>query len=352
MGDGSEKTEKPTPKKKADMRKEGNVFKSQDVITVGMLFGVFGMMKVLLPGILKNIKQFLVLCVSGALETGTPDVKKVLHMFTVMFLKSALPLLLVTVVLAVITTGAQTRFLVTFKNTRFKLSKLSVLKGLKRMFALKNLVEMGKNLLKITLLGFIVKDSVAEEIGKVSKMLDMGLEASMTVMFSMIFGVVMRIGMAFLVIAFVDFLYQRWKYQKDLMMTKQEVKDEYKQIEGNPEIKGRIRNLQRKFAMSRMMQQVPEADLVIKNPTHFAVALKYDEEKGNAPVVVAKGCDALALRIIKKAEESGVFVMENRPLARALYADCAIQSEISPEFYSAVAEILVYLYRVKKKKDK
>ena len=350
MGSSSEKTEKPTPKKKSDMRKEGNVFKSQDVVTVGMLFGVFGTLKILLPGIIKNLKQFLVLCLTCATEQSGEDVKRILYLFTVTFFKSALPLLLVTVILAVVTTGAQTKFNVTFKSVKFKLSKMSFFKGLKRMFSLKNIVEMLKNLIKITLLGVIVKDSVTSEIGKSSKMLDMGVGASMKVMFSMIYGVVMRIGMAFLIIAFVDFLYQRWKYQKEIMMTKQEIKDEYKQIEGNPEIKGRIRNLQRKFAMSRMMQQVPEADVVIKNPTHFAVALKYDENIGGAPIVVANGRDALALRIIRKAEENGVFVLENRPLARALYANCEIQSEISPEFYSAVAEILIYLYHMDEKK--
>ena len=134
-------------------------------------------------------------------------------------------------------------------------------------------------------------------------------------------------------------------------MTKQEVKDEYKMTEGNPEIKGRIRKIQRQMAFSRMMQSVPEADVVIRNPTHFAVALKYDPNKHGAPLVLAKGQDYQALRIVKLAEEHGVFILENRPLARALYASCEVEREIPAEFYGAVAEVLVYIYRVSHREE-
>ena len=177
-------------------------------------------------------------------------------------------------------------------------------------------------------------------------MLDMPIFNSTTEMLHMVFVLVQNVCIAFAVVAFFDFLYQRWDYENNLKMTKQEVKDEFKQTEGNPEIKGRIRRIQRQMAMSRMMQSVPEADVVVKNPTHFAVALKYDPEKHGAPVVLAMGKDYLALRIIEVAEEHGVFVMENRPLARALYASCKVEREIPAEFYGAVAELLVYIYRL------
>ena len=157
----------------------------------------------------------------------------------------------------------------------------------------------------------------------------------------MAFQLVLKTCMAFTVIAFFDYLYQRWDYEKELKMTKQEVKDEYKQTEGNPEIKGRIRRIQRQMALSRMMQKVPEADVIVRNPTHFAVALKYDPDRHGAPVVLAKGQDELALRIVKAGEENGVFIIENKPLARALYASCRLDQEIPAEFYGAVAEILI-----------
>ncbi len=136
-----------------------------------------------------------------------------------------------------------------------------------------------------------------------------------------------------------------------MKMTKQEVKDEYKNTEGNPEIKGRIRSVQRQMALSRMMQKVPQADVIVRNPTHFAVALRYDPERDNAPIVLAKGQDSLALRIVKVGEEHGVFVIENRPLARALYASCELDREIPAEFYGAVAEILVYIYKASNRQD-
>ena len=170
-------------------------------------------------------------------------------------------------------------------------------------------------------------------------------------MMNMVFNLVIKICMAFTVVAFFDFLYQRWEYERDLKMTKQEVKDEYKQTEGNPEIKGRIRRIQRQMALSRMIQKIPQADVIVRNPTHFAVALKYDPDKSGAPIVLAKGQDELALRIIKAGEENGIAVIENRPLARALYASCELDREIPAELYGAVAEILVFIYKASHRED-
>ena len=159
-----------------------------------------------------------------------------------------------------------------------------------------------------------------------------------------------RIAVAYAVLASADFLYQWWDYERQLRMSKQEIKEEFKQTEGDPQVKGKIKELQRKMAQSRMMQNVPQADVVIRNPTHFAVALRYKPEKDSAPVVVAKGQDSLALRIVKAAEEAKVAVVENVPLARALYASSEVGREIPPELYNAVAEVLVYLYRLNDKK--
>ena len=152
--------------------------------------------------------------------------------------------------------------------------------------------------------------------------------------------------MAYIVLAGADIFYQWWDYERQLRMSKQEIKEEFKQTEGDPKIKGKIKETQRRMAQSRMMQQVPKADVVIRNPTHFAVALRYHPDKDEAPVVLAKGQDELAARIVQKAEESHVAVVENVPLARALYATTELNQEIPPELYNAVAEVLVYLYRM------
>ena len=157
---------------------------------------------------------------------------------------------------------------------------------------------------------------------------------------------VIRIAIAFIAVAALDFMYQWWDYERRLKMSKQEIKEEYKQTEGDPQVKGKIKQIQRQRAQQRMMQQVPGADVVIRNPTHFAVALRYKPDRDNAPIVLAKGQDELALRIVKVAEEHKVAVIENVPLARGLYADTELNQEIPPEFYGAVAEVLVYIFRL------
>ena len=158
-------------------------------------------------------------------------------------------------------------------------------------------------------------------------------------------------AVAFTVLAFADYLYQWWDYERQLKMSKQEIKEEYKQLEGDPQVKGKIKEIQRRRAQQRMMQQVPGADVVIRNPTHFAVALRYKPERDDAPVVVAKGVDELAQRIAKVAEENGVAVVENVPLARALYAHADLDRQIPQEFYGPVAEVLVYVLKLDQQKD-
>ena len=205
---------------------------------------------------------------------------------------------------------------------------------------MKNIVELVKNSIKITLLLVLLYNILKQDLQPMASMIDMNPAASAAYMMKMTFDLLIRVCIAFTVIAFGDYLYQRWEYEKELRMTKQEVKDEYKQTEGNPEIKNRIKSLQRQMASSRMMQKVPQADVIIRNPTHVAIALKYDPDHDNAPVVLAKGLDELALRIVKVGEENNVYTIENKPLARILYHNVDIGMEIPPELYQAVAEIL------------
>lgn len=263
--------------------------------------------------------------------------------------KTVLPFALICMVVGVIMHGIQTRFLFTAKNFYPKLNRISPLQGIKKIFALKNVIELVKNLLKVIVLIVIIYSLLKQDAVNVIRTMDMSISASAAYTFDMIISMILRVSMVFAVIAFLDYLFQRWDYERKIKMSKQEVKEEFKQTEGNPEIKGRIRDIQKQRARSRMMQAVPAADVIIRNPTHFAVALSYDTDKNSAPVVVAKGMDELALRIVKVGEENDVAVIEDRPLARSLYAETELNREIPSEYYGAVAEILVYVYKLNKK---
>ena len=350
--DGQEKTEQPTSKRRREARERGSVLQSKEIATVVMLLGVFFMMRLLMPFIYRNVRAYLRFVLDGIGEEPASILSYSLFASTVItFLKCSLPLLLSSMVLGILAYGIQTRFNITFKALKPKFSKLNPLNGIKKMFSLKSVLELIKNLIKIALLGVLLYNLIKDDIVQVARMIDMPPLNAYVQLLQMAFQLVLKTCMAFTVIAFFDYLYQRWDAEKELKMTKQEVKDEYKQTEGNPEIKGRIRRIQRQMALSRMMQKVPEADVIVRNPTHFAVALKYDPDRHGAPVVLAKGQDELALRIVKAGEENGVFIIENKPLARALYASCRLDQEIPAEFYGAVAEILIYIYRASHRED-
>lgn len=349
---GQEKTEQPTGKRRRDARKKGNVFQSNDICTVVMLLGIFWMVRLMMPHIYTTIRGYMVWIIGGIGGDMEQFLSAQLTTVTILsLLKCALPLLLAAMLFGIISHGTQTRFNVSFSVVSPKFSKLNPFTGIKKLFSLKKVVELIKNLIKTTLLLALLYNLLKEDIVPISRTIDMNPLNSAAYMLEMAFNLVTKVCMAFSVVAFFDYLYQRWEYERDLKMTKQEVKDEFKQTEGNPEIKGRIRSIQRQMAMSRMMQKVPQADVIVRNPTHFAVALKYDPDKYGAPIVLAKGQDQLALRIIKTGEENGVFIVENRPLARALYAASELDREIPAEFYGAVAEILVYIYKAGNRED-
>ena len=351
-GDSGEKTEKATPKKRRDQRKEGNVFQSKDVVTVVSLFGSFYILKLLFPKIYETVRAFMIDFIGFAgtvTDASQEQINEIGLMVVVAFVKTILPLLLITSVLAIVATGAQTKFLVSGKSIRPQFKRLNPIEGIKKLFSLQNMVELIKSILKIIILIAVIYNIVIDDMVQVVRTMDMDIIVSGTYMLEMVMTLVLRICIAFLAIAALDFMYQWWEYERKLKMSKQEVKEEYKQTEGNPEIKSRIRNIQNQRARQRMMQAVPGADVVVRNPTHFAVALKYDADRWGAPVVLAKGQDELALRIVRVAEESGVAVIENPPLARGIYASTDLAQEIPQEYYGAVAEVLVYVYKMNKK---
>ena len=256
------------------------------------------------------------------------------------------PFLGVTALLAVAATFAQTRLLVSAESLKPKFNRISPLQGFKRLFSLRSVVEALKGILKITILLYLIYRYFQTVALGFSNFLDMDIGQACSILFEDIVTLIMQVAIAFTALAGADYFYQWWDYERQLKMSKQEIKEEYKQTEGDPQVKGKIKEIQRRRAQQRMMQQVPGADVVIRNPTHVAVALRYKPDQDDAPVVVAKGLDELALRIVSVAEENGVAVVENVPLARSLYADAALDCMIPMEFYGPVAEVLVYVLKL------
>lgn len=347
-----EKTEQATPKKRRDERKKGNIFLSKDVVVVASLLGTFFSLKLLFPGMYEAISTFLVKYMNYAstkTEVTAEFVSDMTIEMIVTFVRVCVPLLMIAVLLAIVATAAQTKLLFSTDALKPKFSRLSPLQGFKRLFSSKSLVEVLKGIIKISILIWIMYDFFIGQLINFERTLKLDLISSTAFVLDCVMKLVMKVSIAFVAISAFDYFYQWWDYEKQLKMSKQEVKEEYKQTEGNPQIKGKIKELQRRMAMSRMMQSVPTADVVLRNPSHFAVALKYDGEKDAAPIVVAKGQDEVAFRIIKIAEENGVQVVENKPVARALYAMTKVSGMIPEEFYGTVAEILVYVYKLEGK---
>ncbi len=347
-----EKTEKATPKKRRDQRKEGNVASSKDVIAVASLIGCFYCLQMMFPMIYKTLRESMVFMVSSVadIEELSLGNLQLLGMKSVVALsKCIFPLGVISLTIGVVATGIQTRFNFTTKPMKFKLSKLNPLKGIKNMFSAKQVVELLKAVIKIIILAVILYGILKDEIVVIAQMMDIDPLSSSAYVLREIISMVLKIGMVFAAIAGFDYFYQRWSYEKNLKMSKEEVKEEYKQTEGDPKIKGKIRSLQQSMARSRMMQAVPDADVIIRNPTHYAVALRYDIDRDNAPVVIAKGQDLIALKIVEIGEQNKVMVIENKPLARGIYASTPLGGQIPAEYYGVVAEILVEVFRMNKK---
>lgn len=347
MAEGS-KTEKATPKKRRDERKKGNVFLSQDAVAVTTLLGSCAALWLMAGNIIREMSAFMTACLAAcgvSLPVGD-QVAELEHQGILLLVRTVLPLLLVTAICAVVATFAQTRLLVSGELLRPKFSRINPLQGIKRLFSLKSIIETLKNLIKIVILLTIVYMSIREMFLESSNYLYTDLSAAVAHLVEVAGAMVLRIALAFVAVAALDFFYQWWDYEKNMMMTKQEVKEEYKQMEGDPQVKGKIKEIQRRRAQQRMMQQVPGADVVIRNPTHFAVALRYRPEEDDAPIVMAKGQDNVAARIVQIAEQHNIACIENVPLARALYAQAEVNQFIPPSLYEAVAEVLVYIFKL------
>lgn len=349
------KTEKATPKKKKDERKKGNAFQSRDVVSVVILIIGFFMISKLGGFIIKQIKGLYLSNLdkmSSLHELSIATCVQILKETTMVFFISTVPIIVILALTGIIMSGAQTGFLVSGELLRFKYSRISMLQGFKRMFSLRSLVELVKSLIKVAVILWVIYTSVQDLMVVTPDMLNTSLDNTLAFMMDRIMSIVYKICLIFVAVAVLDFGYQKYDYETKLKMTKQEVKDEYKQTEGDPFIKGKIKEKQRKMSMNRMIQQVPKADVIIRNPTHFAIALKYDIENDQAPIVLAKGQDYQAKRIIDTAMKHNILITENKPLARSLYEMVEVNDYIPAEFYQAVAELMAWVYSNREKGKK
>ncbi len=347
-----ERTEKATPKRRRDERKKGNVLQSKDIVTVFTLIGGFYALKLTFMSSYSALKGCMLKYFSymqNKAELSQDLIREMAFDSVLVAARIIAPLMACIVFLSIAATVFQTKPLFVLDSLKPKFNRLSPLQGFKKIFSVRSIVEVLKGIIKISILFYLLYDFIGKQIIELPKLFTLEIPAACGYMFQTVFNMALRIGMAFAVISVFDFFYQWWDYERQLKMSKQEIKEEYKQLEGDPQVKGKIKELQRKMAMSRMMQQVPDADVVIRNPTHFAVALHYDPEKHVAPILLAKGQDEMALRIVRVAEENEIFIVENKPLARAIYATTDLNQQLPPEFYGAVAEILVHVYRLNHK---
>lgn len=348
-GEGGEKTEPATPKKLDKAREEGQAPKSQDLNTAILLLVLFGCLKVF-GGFMMNRLYDMFQFYYGNINDYATDVftvKRADGLLQFGFKEitiTLLPILALAMIGAFVVNVVQVKWKVTLKPLQPKPNKINPISGFKRMFSKDKIFELIKAVVKVGILFYVVYQALKDEWGMIVNIYQLDIWSAVSLIVSTVLNIAFQITAVFFVIAFADWMYQKRKFNNDMKMTKQEVKDEYKNTEGNPQIKGQIRRKMQEASRRRMMQELPEADVVITNPTHLAVALKYDKEVAEAPIVVAKGADYLAGRIREVAKENKIEIVENKPLARMLYHNVELGEQIPPELYQMVAEILAYVY--------
>lgn len=352
-GPGGEKTEEPTAKRKSDARKEGQVAKSKEVSNCVMLFALFLILKIWVGNLGNGIIELF-----SAVYNKIPELSDfyvgdegtgvwiLLKQTLTQYLLIMLPIFFIAVFLAFVTDLLQVKWKPTKKPLQPKFNKLNPARGIKKLFSKSALVELAKSILKILMISYIVYSTLQKRVGYLLRFYNMPLMQGVRVVGDVTIEIGLKVCAFYIVIAALDYAYQKHKHHEDLKMTKQEVKDEFKNSEGDPKVKQKIRQKMMEASRRRMMNAVPRADVVITNPTHYAVALKYDPDKIDAPYIVAKGEDYLAQKIKEIARENHVEIVENKPLARMLYYNVEIGETVPPELFSAVAEVLAFVYSV------
>ena len=356
-GPGGEKTEEPTAKKLEDARKEGQVAKSKEIANGLGLLALFLLLKIMVGSIGTSFLESFsmvynripVICKLNGGTSPMGDISVLLRTVMLRLLIILLPVLLIGFAVAFVSDLFQVKWRPTSKPLQPKFSKLNPLNGIKKIFSAQSLVELVKSVAKILLIALVTYSYIKNKIGLLYALYDMSMMQAVNLIGETVIELGIRISAIYMIIAGADFMYQKYKFKNDMKMTKQEVKEEYKNAEGDPEIKGKIKARMREASQRRMMQAIPKADVVITNPTHYAVAIRYDTEVAPAPIVVAKGSDYLAQKIKQIARENNVEIVEDKPLARMLFANVDVDKQIPPELYQAVAEILAMVYHAQGK---
>ncbi|MFO1242748.1 MAG: flagellar biosynthesis protein FlhB [Rickettsiales bacterium] len=353
--DDSQKTEEPTHKRLEDARKKGQLVNSREVNNFFILLAFTIVLVGLMPGLMKHAYTEFAPFITSPEDFIISDAGsfKLTAAFIMLKMLSLLALpFAIAIAMALAAGFLQSQFNISWEPIGFKLERISPLKGFKRIFSVRSVVEFIKSLLKITVVGAVAYVVVHPTLEYSRALPDEDVADIMRYLQSVNSRMLIGITSMVFLIAVLDYLYQRFEYMKNLRMTKQEIKDEYRQQEGDPHVKQKLRAIRRERARKRMMADVPKSDVVITNPTHYAVALQYDELAMGAPKVMAKGADKVALRIREIAEEHKIPIVRNPPLARALYDNAEVEEEIPFEHYAAVAKVIGYVYKLKGKKPR
>lgn len=356
-GDGGEKTEPATAKKLQDARADGKVAKSKELTSAFELIVLFLCLKVFVSFVGSNLLYVFnyiygnmadfVRINEGSLSGQT--IAALFFNLILRFLLIVLPFFAFGFIVTFLVSLIQVGWKVSSKLMQPKLSKFNPVSGFKRILSKDSLFELLKSIVKIAVIIYVAYTSIRDHVNDLFILYDLTLNQAVALVGTLIIDAGLKIAFVYLVVGIADYIYQKHKFNEEMKMTKQEVKDEFKNTEGDPQIKGRQRRKMQEVSQKRMMQDVPKADVVITNPTHLAVALKYDAGVGTAPVVLAKGEDFLAQKIRELARESNIAIVEDKPLARMLYHNVEVGAEIPPELYQAVAEVLAMIYRDKQR---
>lgn len=348
-----EKTETATPKRRREAREKGQVAKSRELVTAILLLVTFLTIRIFAKSIYGNLTDLITFFLSNPVDAENAvkpgDLITVYLQCLWIFAKVMAPIMGIAALVAVAVNYLQVGFLFTLKPLVPKFNKLNPIEGFKNIFSKNALVELIKSILKIGIVGYVIYSYLKNNFIVIPELLAMDMQSTAAFIGNTIINTGIRVAAVLIVISLFDYGYQFWQFEKNLRMSKQEIKEEYKMTEGNPQIKSKIKEKQRQMSMRRMMTEVPKADVVITNPTHFAIAVKYDASKAEAPIVLAKGKDIIAQKIKEIAKENNVPTVENRPLAQALYKSVEIGDMVPAELYKAVAEVLAFVYGLKNK---
>ena len=351
---GGEKSEEPTPHRLREAREKGQIAKSKEITVAVVLllsYYLFRYMGNFMWGQLTDMGRAIFSTIPESYEFSYSFAGSILLIGLRAFFFTVAPIFGIAFIAALVAEALQTGFVVSIDPLTPKLERISPFEGFKRLFSLQGLVELIKSLIKIVIVFYIAWIAAKDDLPLVIILMDASPWDGIALGGAIAYKIAMRVGIFYIAVAILDYLYRRWEYMKNLRMTRQEVKEEYKRLEGDPLIKQRMRDLQRQIAYQRMMSAVPQADVVVTNPTMIAVALKYITGKMKAPVVLAKGERLHAEEIRKIADEAAIQIVENEPLARSIYRTTKVGQEVPPELYQAVAEVLAFVYKLRREKE-